>query len=192
MAAGLSREQVHEGAVQQSRGHRREYHEPPAQTGQVGVGSTFRVYLPLADSAVTVPAVVRGGDFPGGTESLLIVDDEAPLRLLLEAALTRKGYKVTSAQDGLEAIERIANPDSVFDAVLLDLNMPGASGVDVFRVIKATRPATKVLVLTGHLTPEARSEFERMGQNHFIKKPYTLDELGRALRTVLEGSSVER
>ncbi|MBA4137966.1 MAG: hybrid sensor histidine kinase/response regulator [Opitutus sp.] len=157
-----------------------------------GVGSTFKVYLPLADSAVSPPTVMRAGDFPGGTEALLIVDDEAPLRLLLEAALTRKGYKVASAQDGLEAIERIANPDMPLDAVLLDLNMPGANGIEVFRVIKATRPSAKVLVLTGHLTPEARGEFERMGQNHFVKKPYTLDELGRALRAVLEGAAAEK
>lgn len=157
-----------------------------------GAGSTFKVYLPLADSAVATPAAVRASDFPGGSESLLIVDDEAPLRLLLEAALTRKGYKVASAQDGLEAIERIADPQVPLDAVLLDLNMPGANGIEVFRVIKATRPDAKVLVLTGHLTPEARGEFERMGQKHFVKKPYTLDELGRALRAALEGEPAGR
>jgi len=154
---------------------------------ELGTGSTFKVFLPLADSAVAVPAVVRTGDFPGGNESLLVVDDEAPLRLLLEAALARKGYRVTCASDGLEAIEKIASPDSRFDAVLLDLNMPGANGIEVFKVIKATRPDMPVLVLTGHLTNEARSEFEAMGQSRFVKKPYTLDELGRALRGAIDG-----
>jgi PAS domain S-box-containing protein len=152
-----------------------------------GVGSTFKVFLPLADVAVAPPAVLRASEFPGGTESVLVVDDEAPLRLLLEAALSRKGYQVGSAADGLEAIEKIASPHSKIDAVLLDLNMPGANGVEVYRVIRATRPEMKVLVLTGHLTPEARTEFEKLGMHHFVKKPYTLEELGRALRAVLDG-----
>ena len=152
-----------------------------------GAGSTFKIFLPLADNLVIAPVATRATDFPGGTESLLVVDDEAPLRMLLEAALSQKGYKVVSARDGLDAIEKIADPARQFDAVLLDLNMPGANGVDVLRVIKATRPSLKVLILTGHLTPTARMEFERLGQKHFARKPYTLDELGRQLREVLEG-----
>ncbi len=153
---------------------------------EIGIGSTFKVYLPLAENVVIAPTVTRSSDFPGGTESLLVVDDEAPLRLLLEAALTRKGYKIAAASDGLDAIERLANPAHHFDAVLLDLNMPGANGVEVLKVIRATRPDLKVLVLTGHLTPTARTEFERLGHKHFVRKPYTLDELGRNLRDLLE------
>jgi PAS domain S-box-containing protein len=158
---------------------------------QLGVGSTFKVYLPLVDNAVIAPVAIKSTDFPGGAESLLVVDDEAPLRLLLEAALTRKGYKITSASDGLDAIEKLADRNQDFAAVLLDLNMPGANGVEVMKVIRATRPDIKVLVLTGHLTPQARVEFERMGQRHFVKKPYTLDELGRNLRSLLEGKEIK-
>ncbi|HVU15784.1 MAG TPA: PAS domain S-box protein [Candidatus Didemnitutus sp.] len=158
---------------------------------QPGVGSTFKVYLPLVDNAVIAPVAVRSTDFPGGAESLLVVDDEAPLRLLLEAALSRKGYRVTSATDGLDAIEKLADPAQQFAAILLDLNMPGASGVEVMRVLRATRPEAKVLVLTGHLTPQARAEFERLGQRHFVRKPYTLDELGRNLRALLEGQEIK-
>lgn len=152
-----------------------------------GKGSTFKVYLPLADSVAAPTIISKSSEFPGGSESVLVVDDEAPLRLLLDAALSRKGYSVRSASDGLEAIEAIAAQGEKLDAVLLDLNMPGASGLEVYRVIRATNPTLKVLVLTGHLTPETRAEFERMGARHFVKKPYTLEELGRALRAVLDG-----
>jgi PAS domain S-box-containing protein len=152
-----------------------------------GAGSTFKVYLPLAEHVAIAPIAVKSSDFPGGSESLLVVDDEAPLRLLLEAALTRKGYRVISAADGLEAIDHLATRHRELDAVLLDLNMPGANGVEVLRVIRATRPDLKVLVLTGHLTPDARTQFEQLGQKHFVRKPYTLDELGRHLRDLLEG-----
>ena len=65
--------------------------------------------------------------------------------------------------------------------------MPGATGIEVLKVLKVTQPGIKVLVLTGHLTPETRSEFEQLGQKHFIRKPYTLDELGRQIRAVLAG-----
>jgi len=153
-----------------------------------GAGSTFKIYLPLVDNVFIAPVLAKATDFPGGTEALLVVDDEAPLRLLLESAFSRKGYKVMSAHDGLDAIEKIADPNYKIDAVMLDLNMPGANGVEVLRVIKATRPHLKVMILTGHLTPAAYKDFEKLGQKHFVKKPYTLDELGRKLRELLDST----
>ncbi len=152
---------------------------------EVGKGSTFRVCLPFANAAVQAPAAVRPTEFPGGTESVLIVDDEAALRQLLETSLSRKGYTVTTASDGLEAIDLLGRGEKKFDVVLLDLNMPGATGIEVMKVLKITQPQVKVLVLTGHLTPETRAEFEQLGQKTFVRKPYTLDELGRQIRAVL-------
>ena len=63
---------------------------------------------------------------------------------------------------------------------------PGASGVDVLKIIRVCRPSLRVIVVSGHLTPEARSEFERLGQRLFLQKPYKLDELGRSLRGMLD------
>jgi len=151
-----------------------------------GAGSTFRVYLPLAETAAVVAAPSGPTDFPGGTESLLIVDDEESLRSLLSTALTRKGYRTTTAASGLEAIELISEPTRVIDAVLLDLNMPGATGLDVLKIIRVCRPQLKVIVITGHLSAEARTEFEQAGTRTFVQKPYKLHELGRSLRTLLE------
>jgi len=108
-----------------------------------------------------VPTALVANDlFPGGTESLLIVDDEESLRTLLSAALTRKGYRTASAASGLEAIEMISNLNRPIDLVLLDLNMPGANGVEVLKIIRMCRPQTKVLVISGHITHTARVEFE--------------------------------
>jgi two-component system, cell cycle sensor histidine kinase and response regulator CckA len=151
----------------------------------VGQGSTFRVCLPFSDSAVQAPVAIKPSEFPGGSESILIVDDEAALRLLLETTFTRKGYTVTTARDGLEAIDLIGRMDKRFDVVLLDLNMPGATGIEVLKVLKVTHPQAKVLILTGHLTHEAKIEFEKLGQKDFVRKPYTLDELGRNIRALL-------
>ena len=152
-----------------------------------GIGSTFSVYLPLSESAAVIPVASAPQEFPGGTESLLVVDDEESLRTLLGTAFTRKGYITTTAASGREAIELIVDTTRHFDAVLLDLNMPGASGVEVLRNIRVSRPKLKVLVVSGHLTHKARIEFEQLGQRHFLPKPYRLDELGRHLRSLLDG-----
>jgi len=154
-----------------------------------GVGSTFSVYLPLAERGPVAPVAASPMEFPGGTEALLIVDDEESLRSLLATALACKGYRTTTAASGLEAIEIVSDTTRPFDAVLLDLNMPGASGIEVLKIIRICRPGLKVAVISGHLTNEARGEFEQLGQRVFVQKPYRLDELGRHLRTLLEKSA---
>jgi len=151
-----------------------------------GAGSTFRVYLPLAETAAATPTTAGSSEFPGGTESVLIVDDEESLRSLLSTALTHKGYRTNTAASGLEAIELISDTTKTYDAVLLDLNMPGASGLEVMKIIRICQPGLRVIVISGHLTQEARAEFEQLGQRTFVQKPYKLDELGRQLRGLLE------
>jgi PAS domain S-box-containing protein len=154
----------------------------------LGAGSTFSVYLPLAETTLAAHATRAAGDwFPCGTESVLVVDDEEALRTLLGKALGWKGYKVSTASTGLEAIEVLSDTTTPLDAVLLDLNMPGASGIDVMKIIRIARPNLKVLVLSGHLTASARIEFEQLGQRDFIQKPYKLEDLGRRLRELLDG-----
>jgi CheY-like chemotaxis protein len=151
-----------------------------------GVGSTFVAGLPLADEIIAMPVIPAAGDFPGGTETVLVVDDEVSLRHLLEATLMSKGYRVVTAANGLDAIDYLNHTEKPVDVVLLDLNMPGANGVDVFKVIRQRRPDIKVLILSGNLSREARREFQGLGQNDFIQKPYALDDVGRHLRALLD------
>ena len=162
------------------------HHGCIAVESTLGTGSTFSVYLPLAAETPVLLAPPVRGEFPGGHESLLIVDDEASLRALLTAALTGKGYQTTAAASGLEAIELISDPSRAFEAVLLDLNMPGATGIEVLKVIRLCRPHLPVLIISGHITPESRAEFQKLGQHDFLQKPYTLDEIGRRLRARLD------
>lgn len=151
-----------------------------------GVGSTFLAGLPLTDEVVAAPVVPVRADFPAGTETVLVVDDEVSLRRLLEATLASKGYKVVTAANGLDAIEYLKQRKNPVDAVLLDLNMPGANGIDVFKVIRLGRPGVKVLILSGNLSRDARRELSELGQNNFIQKPYALDDVGRHLRLLLD------
>ena len=158
----------------------------------IGVGSTFHVYLPLAGDVATATPAAGNAEFPAGTESLLVVDDEGPLRTLLAAAFSRKGYRVITAATGLEAIELIGEPAEKIDAVLLDLNMPGTNGVQVLKVIRVARPNLPVLVISGHITPEVRAEFECLDQRDFVQKPYRLDEVGRRLRVLLDKAATTK
>jgi CheY-like chemotaxis protein len=100
----------------------------------------------------------------------------------------KKGYNVVAAANGLEAIELIGDTQRQFDLVLLDLNMPGADGLQVLKVIKACRPGTKVLVISGHITSDMRAKFKAVGQEDWVQKPYALDDVGRRLRVLLDAS----
>jgi PAS domain S-box-containing protein len=152
-----------------------------------GNGSAFTVTLPLGESAVLAATAQTPVGFPGGSEHLLIVDDEVSLRTLLASSFGAKGYQTTSVANGREAIGLIADATRYFDAVLLDLNLPGATGLEVFAAIRTHRPELKIIVTSGHLTPEARAAFSTHGSCSLVSKPYALDDLGRRLRALLDG-----
>jgi two-component system cell cycle sensor histidine kinase/response regulator CckA len=156
----------------------------------IGSGSTFNVFLPLSANSVAASLPAASLEFPGGTETLLVVDDEEPLRELLSRTLTRKGYEVVTVGNGPGAIDLISDTARRFDGVILDLNLPGANGLQVLKVIRVCRPATKVLVVSGHITAEIRAEFRALGQDEMMQKPYALDDLGRRLRTLLDAAAV--
>ncbi len=154
----------------------------------IDVGSTFHVYLPLAADVAVATPTSTDGEFPSGTESLLIVDDENSLRTLLATAFTRKGYRVSTAATGLEAIELIGDTTRPIDAILLDLNMPGTNGLEVLKIVRVCRPDVKVLVVSGHISADVREEFKQLNQNEFLQKPYRLEEVGRRMRALLDES----
>jgi len=80
----------------------------------------------------------------------------------------------------------VQGAQNVIDAVLLDLNVPELAGLDVYRELKRLRPQVRVLVVSGHITKELRSELTKLGQRDFIAKPYRLDEICERLRIVLD------
>ena len=153
-----------------------------------GQGSTFLVYLPieLADTKVLVDEGGAATEIPVGTENILVIEDESSLRTLLRVVLEMRGYKVRTVSDGGEALEFLLGNPGEIDAVLLDLNLPRISGAEVYTTIRRILPKAKVLVVSGNISPDVRSELERQGQRLFITKPYRLHELGRQLRVALD------
>jgi CheY-like chemotaxis protein len=151
-----------------------------------GHGSTFSVYLPLTSAKAGMPAVTTTfGEFPAGTESVLVVEDEQSLRGLLSLILKQKGYQVQAVADGLAAAELLVSSPTPIDVILLDFNMPGIDGIEVYKTVLKTRPTAKVIVISGNLSVEAKAEFTKLGQTEFLDKPFRLEDIGQRIRRVL-------
>jgi PAS domain S-box-containing protein len=154
-----------------------------------GQGSTFLIYLPLEavkSSAAVVAAAGTARRIPMGKETILVVEDEQSLRDLLKALLQPSGYKLLMAPDGVEAVSMLMSEPAAIDAILLDLNLPRMNGLEVYRNIRRLRPDAKVIVISGNITPETRQELIGLGQNDFIPKPYSLEDLAFRLRELLD------
>lgn len=111
--------------------------------------------------------------------SVLVADDDTPFRDRLTRAFRERGFDVRAAADGTEAIAA-AEQESPEYAVL-DLRMPGASGLEVVRVLRAIDPGTKIVVLTGYGSIATAVEAVRLGATHYLTKPADLDDILAAL-----------
>lgn len=156
---------------------------------QIGKGSSFSIYLPVVateGAQDNASATKRMSELPRGTESILVVEDEASLRNLLVNVLEPSGYRVLCARDGREALEYFENRELEIDAILLDLNMPEMHGLEVYKELQRFRPRTKVLVVSGNISKEVKTEMLKLGQHEFLEKPYRIDEVCRRLRAMLD------
>jgi two-component system, cell cycle sensor histidine kinase and response regulator CckA len=156
-----------------------------------GEGTRFRVYLPLVSRASHQPQpgqaeMLSDANLPRGSESILIVEDEPALVDLLSMLLRSAGYTVYTAGDGAAALEYVMRGDLDFQGVLLDINLPRVSGVDVLKVLRKQRPKTSVIVVSGNLTPEIVEELQGLGQSEIVDKPFDVLQLMKRLRLVLD------
>ena len=111
-----------------------------------------------------------------GQGKLLLVEDEDLLRGLVAQFLRSEGYAVVEAADGREGIARFLDSGS-FDVVLLDLNLPYLSGVDVCRRIRASRPGQPVIICSAAIMPVHENALCALGVSHFLSKPYHPEDL---------------
>jgi signal transduction histidine kinase/ActR/RegA family two-component response regulator len=157
-----------------------------------GLGSVFTIDLPASyDVPPATPPVATKTQT--GTERLLVMDDEEPLRKLLESVLRTLGYEVQTARDGAEAIalyEEAKTTARPFDAVLLDLTVSGGmGGVETAAKLKELDPSSKLIVSSGYSASPAMSEFGRYGFDAVLPKPWSMPEISAVVRRVLAGAS---
>jgi signal transduction histidine kinase len=153
---------------------------------EIGKGTEFIVTFPASDDAARRPAGTDG-PMAGGTERILIVDDEVEILELLQTTLKGLGYSVVVANDGIDAVEKISDD---IDLVILDMIMPVMDGLTAMRAIRQKAPDMKVLISSGFTSPEKMPMLERMGVEGFVHKPFELRQLASIVRDVLDGVAV--
>ena len=168
------------GAVKQSGGSIEVYSE-------VGIGTTFKIYLPRADEEANQQGNdILPTDLPGGTETVLLVEDEHTVRNLCSRILGGLGYQVTQARSGAEAVAAAADRADRIDLLLTDVVMPGMSGKELATRLVRHHPEMKVLFMSGY-TDDAIVHHGVLDEGvSFIGKPYTPSALARKVREVLE------
>ena len=153
-----------------------------------GHGATFTIVLPLP-TAPELPEVASSVvPVRGGTETILVAEDDPALRRMIAAMLERLGYTVIQAEDGLEALECFqANPARI-DLALLDLVMPHFSGRDAFKRMRTLRPGIRALFVTGYgeSLPHQQIREEAPAGTLLLYKPYRLEAISAHVRALLD------
>ena len=149
-----------------------------------GVGSTFTVHLPVLATETQEEEEQPSADatpLPGGSETILIVEDEDEVRVPVVEVLNRCGYDVLEARDGREALFTM-NTQPRIDLVLLDLSLPEISGHEVLKRLRSRRDDMRVVIFTGQ-TSDAQGPLEA---ETILRKPVPFNDLARTVRDVLD------
>jgi CheY-like chemotaxis protein len=159
---------------------------------ELGHGTVFKVYLPVDDQAVALEAVEIQPELRGGTETILVAEDEVALRELTQDVLESLGYTVILAKDGVEAVETFAVNRERIDLVLLDMVMPRLGGFEAYQRMRAIAGDVPLIFMTGYSSEIVQSKYVNQKisiadlKGVLIQKPYSVETLGRKVREALD------
>jgi len=154
----------------------------------LGEGTRISVFLPLVDGPPPRNARIQTLEAPGGTETVLLAEDDAGVRVVVEQILAEAGYHVVSVPDGNKAIGFLDDDHTVVDIAVLDVVMPGAGGLDVLSHIRATGLDVAILLTSGYSNELAQT---MEGENlTLLTKPFRRDELLLRVRELLDARRV--
>jgi signal transduction histidine kinase/ActR/RegA family two-component response regulator len=179
---GLGLATVH-GIVKQSGGSIWAYSE-------VGQGTTFKIYFPLAEQAETPAAKMTPA--PVGTangETILLVEDDPQVRMIVARMLEASGYRVIAAADGEEALQQAGSANGRIDLLLSDVVMPGLGGRELAERLRKVQPEAAVLHTSGYTDDAVIRRGVLEHDAAFIEKPFTAEDLCRRVRELLDGRS---
>jgi CheY-like chemotaxis protein len=154
-------------------------------TSKVGQGTRFDVYLPATEERTSprdeaVEASLRG------TETVLVIDDEPAILVVITGILENYGYKVLTANSGKAALQMIQESVEEIHAAILDLGMPIMSGKETFARLGESRPNMKILICSGYDRSGDAVELLEAGACSFVSKPFVQEELVTPLRAALD------
>lgn len=150
-----------------------------------GHGTTFKIYLPASDKLV-IAEKLKPEAAQGGSETILLVDDEEMVADIGKDLLEKLGYTVLVAAGGTEAIKLFRRHGDQVDLVILDMIMPDMSGGETFSRLRAIKPNAKILLSSGYSLDGRASAIMKQGCNGFIQKPFNLKKISHKIREILD------
>ncbi len=167
----------------------------------IGKGANFTLYLPRAADSDTsaqakAPTAAKADTAPpadadlAGHGNILLVEDEDAVRVFAARALKNKGYKVTEARTGEQALDILRDTPAI-DLMITDMMMPGMDGGTLARLIRVERPEIKIIVISGYSEEVARGDIVDTADFHFLPKPFSLSQLASKVKDVLTEAKSE-
>jgi signal transduction histidine kinase/CheY-like chemotaxis protein len=153
---------------------------------EVGRGSSFEIYLPLATHPTTAEIKPTVRAVRSGSETVLLVEDEAPVRRIVEEMLTRNGYRVLAAADGLAALEVSRAHDGPIDLVITDVVMPRMNADELIAQLDAERPGIPILFISGYVDDVISRYGVETWSRRLLGKPFVEAELLEKIREILD------
>ena len=169
------------GIIKQHEGFVTVYSEP-------GQGTTFRIYLPLSALALLEPIAAQQQPAVGGSETVLLAEDNELVRKLLTTVLCEAGYSVIVATDGEDAVRKFGRNASSIKLLIFDLIMPRMNGKAASDEIRRTHPGVKTIFASGYAPDIARRKTELEEGAYLLYKPVSPQELLKKVRSVLDGT----
>src|SRR5437667_285373 len=171
------------GLVKQHRGYLHLYSE-------VGQGTTAKVYLPaVRDRGMSELEAATEAALPGGTETILLVEDDPTMRAAAQQLLSKVGYRVVTAVDGQQGLDAYRAHRATLHLVITDVVMPKLSGFELYEVIRGESRGLSVLFMSGFPAPNFRKTVGQDPGVAFVTKPWTASELLAQIRRLLEAGS---
>jgi len=167
------------GIIKQHNGYINVYSEP-------GKGTTFKIYLPLVAATAEDHKPEGLVALKGGSETILVAEDDASLRRLVKSMLEEFGYTVIEAVDGADAIEKIRQNRDALQLLLLDVIMPNKNGREVYEEAKKLMPSVKTVFLSGYTADIVHKRGILDAGQEFISKPIAPNDLLKKIRDVLD------
>lgn len=157
-----------------------------------GKGSVFSLFMPCGETGHHTAVNHETGNLISGEGTILIIDDEKSILKVAEGILHHCGYKTITAETPSEGIDIYSKKSDSISAVLLDLSMPGKSGIQVFHELRRINPDAKVLLSSGMIDIDAKQNAIEMGMKGVIHKPYVAYELSAEISMVLSGNKEKK
>jgi two-component system cell cycle sensor histidine kinase/response regulator CckA len=161
-----------------------------------GRGATFQIYLPrhqLNEAALNIrgdPAEVLPPKDLTGIGTVMLVEDEDPVRIFGARALRNKGYKVLEAKSGEAALELMGSTEETIDLLITDVVMPNMDGPALIREVREIHPDMKVIFISGYTEDAFRQRLDSDSEIHFLPKPFSLKQLAGKVKEVISGETV--